>query len=1378
VLPNGESVWEKPDDLPKEIVVKQSTSGDKYYYNKKTKESSWTLPSVLKNQTVEARNLPEGYVAMKSKTSGETYYYNTVTQETSWEFPKVTYKKGSTEYYIERAEDRILKSLGIMTCKEILDIVSGSELSEVEQVKFIEDNAKDTAVLRKFIRGAKFTPEQCKAFSDVVAPTAISAIQKAVFKLIKGTTEPPINNDPDAEPECAILREKVKRFYKKDQGITKRAWASIITAASEAMKRVSHLTYDVFLAFYNSLPATKQILYVFQWFIDKGISVGLWIAGNPKMAYYVLLAFDYFKTNMCKAMGEACKLLEWDPAEWDSIRYLRKHFSKELNPANKKTFQSYVLKLIKPRLETMAIKTTKSMVMNSCIFLQKLVPGPAAAATSFAGLAATGVGAPVAIVGALGVGIMSIVVHSVAENAIKEAETAAKEFEQLNDIRNAWVILIDLCNPLPCILEVLEIVNAHQPKLRKTKIGLWKELVKTFVKDDKTKCKEHPLTTRIKRLYMSLDENEGIKIGEIERFLDKYSREEASGKREAELNDLKSKMSDELRKRFEKEQKNAEESLKGRALSAATNARTKVQSTIEETTGFKFDMRVRTEASKARVCELAKDEYYCASDRWVQVAIFTWLLRQGLLNSDSLSEDYALVKNITLEEVDKVELQVIEADELVETSKLLDNVDKWKYEYDELFYKWNERASLQVKPGEDLSPFMLKLFTGSLKDEMEAFLNAKNEVARELTASYREFFLKDPYTHKAYALVCLTASDKKLKCDNPLWVNECIQDVEEGKFSLKAQEEPLFHVIAREIDINLETFEQHYNQFLKDVEFSKGIFDKKGVVKTTQNELLLCLIQRKDEMKRVYQSYKGTGYENYPNFAKCCATRFTMEIEEPFNCVRAMYKENMNAGPSTFRTALYLNLMECILNRMPLVTKIDGIDDIHVYPIDLEKELTKSNIAAHSTDENYICFTIKLWRLVNEPKFFGYSNFARGLSSPLDRNYWGTHNSNYQVRFNNILQKRLELQSTIERITAYNKRKEQIPKKKAELQELKTANEKERKMIMNSNIYYDQEDTRLTAVLMDLEKQKLTQMEEFKKELTTFHTMERRIFQPSKIFDVIRVQIKDYNGYRPHIFDFNPKEDVTLVTVGGKIADNEFQINEKDNQLDNETIITYREAAENRRLEWGTAMSPLMAIINARATLYKHNETGNFRNNWETYSSYNILSSPAGKYTGVIADIFGGLSEPLIYNVGSKVSENWFWKKSTCTLDIKSDSYLPRFNAWFNSSDVEAEFTFLNKKRGSELLKYINPSDYQSVQQSLPDDTVGYNLVKEEYHPTAYRIFRSLGLPHPRILKSLWQDYYKLKESTQNRVDAMLCDDFELKYTPLEIKKLAQIGLL
>ena len=100
-LQEDEDNSEVSEELPEgwEAILDPS-SGDYYYYNADSGTTSWDKPRrEVVNESVEQASfesnvceradeeLPENWFAVEDPVSGDTYYYNEVTNETSWEVP-------------------------------------------------------------------------------------------------------------------------------------------------------------------------------------------------------------------------------------------------------------------------------------------------------------------------------------------------------------------------------------------------------------------------------------------------------------------------------------------------------------------------------------------------------------------------------------------------------------------------------------------------------------------------------------------------------------------------------------------------------------------------------------------------------------------------------------------------------------------------------------------------------------------------------------------------------------------------------------------------------------------------------------------------------------------------------------------------------------------------------------------------------------------------------------------------------------------------------------------------------------------------------------------------------------------------------------------
>ncbi|EQC37737.1 hypothetical protein SDRG_04764 [Saprolegnia diclina VS20] len=68
------------------LEAKDAATGDIYYWNETTKETSWTKPgAAVEEPPVE--DLPDGWQLVTDPTTQSSYYWNVHTQETQWEKP-------------------------------------------------------------------------------------------------------------------------------------------------------------------------------------------------------------------------------------------------------------------------------------------------------------------------------------------------------------------------------------------------------------------------------------------------------------------------------------------------------------------------------------------------------------------------------------------------------------------------------------------------------------------------------------------------------------------------------------------------------------------------------------------------------------------------------------------------------------------------------------------------------------------------------------------------------------------------------------------------------------------------------------------------------------------------------------------------------------------------------------------------------------------------------------------------------------------------------------------------------------------------------------------------------------------------------------------
>jgi hypothetical protein len=72
--------------------ILDESSGQTYYYNTVTGETSWEAPAAVTNDNLQATSvsLPPGWTQLYDEGSGTYYYYNEHTGLTSWEVPEAS----------------------------------------------------------------------------------------------------------------------------------------------------------------------------------------------------------------------------------------------------------------------------------------------------------------------------------------------------------------------------------------------------------------------------------------------------------------------------------------------------------------------------------------------------------------------------------------------------------------------------------------------------------------------------------------------------------------------------------------------------------------------------------------------------------------------------------------------------------------------------------------------------------------------------------------------------------------------------------------------------------------------------------------------------------------------------------------------------------------------------------------------------------------------------------------------------------------------------------------------------------------------------------------------------------------------------------------
>jgi len=114
-------------------LVEDPDSGESYYWNEETNETSWELPVQAADDETPAQESPTStWQLVEDPDSGESYYWNKETNETSWELP-VQVSHEEEEIVSAEETNKTSQELPVQVSHEEEEIVSAEETTETSQ---------------------------------------------------------------------------------------------------------------------------------------------------------------------------------------------------------------------------------------------------------------------------------------------------------------------------------------------------------------------------------------------------------------------------------------------------------------------------------------------------------------------------------------------------------------------------------------------------------------------------------------------------------------------------------------------------------------------------------------------------------------------------------------------------------------------------------------------------------------------------------------------------------------------------------------------------------------------------------------------------------------------------------------------------------------------------------------------------------------------------------------------------------------------------------------------------------------------------------------------------------------------------------------------
>ena len=1324
----------RPDDAKqtrKHYTTHVSKTTGKPFYVTADGESTWEKPESEKDTPRMA--LPDGFEIRTSRSTGEQYFYDRTTGESMWDLPQPQkFVPGSIPHLLERAEDRVMHSFGILTCREIKYMLETSEMSEAEQVKFIEDNAKDTSILRKYIRACNLNIDQLKVISDT-APTITAQIQAAVYSLVRENTEPPIDDDPDVEPECAILRDKVNKFYKKGTGVTKRMWTAFIQKAKEVVDAMVAMTYDAFMNVYNSLPTKKQWLYVVQWFVSKGLSFVAWIHSNPKIAYYVMFSFKLVKEKGCQIIGQACKNLEWDPEQLKFIKYLKSAYAEALDPSQQESLGDKLLEFMQPLIQTAVIKGSAMMIEGICnVVIGHVKPGGATTTT----LATLAVTSPVtAFVTAFSMAAVSLSVNEAAEKIKTKVQAYADELVYFNDIRNAYNQLMDLFNPLPCILEILKITGAAQEEKRNLHVYVWQQIASNPLYATTAtvyRAPIPPIALRFKNLLLALDDtkketyNNKLTIGEVRSLLDKFSRLQPDKEKEKEktvaaqlligppperlligppatggawIHDAASKVK-------------TAAATKAHPILDAVNA-------VKDASSLYRSIVPRPRNDLVAVRDLANTKYYVVEDMWIQVGIYVWLLQQGLLPSNK--SEYGKLSKLELKEYNEIESRCRADKYKLDKADTMTALNQWKVEFNDLRYTWDDRAFMETYEGAKPSPALVGILLMTLRQDVkDLFSKLGTAMAEKERPSCEAILDSDPYALLASAMDHLRNTSDTYYQEYPVWMNECFKSLKTGPY-------PQYYkrLLNSEIAPPYAKILKAYREYERILQNLKSGF----TLKDEQNKNTAAAVNNTvGQMQRYLNAYYEFKTATTPQARQVCV-QVKRAVEIPLALVASVIKSDeatavhQTAGYTQFRKFQLLQLMQCILKRLDApFMKNDAFHDMHgfmdklkifmdklkTFVDKLKGSVNESAGFRKFNDNNFRQSIVNAWMMYKEVVIYGYSH-----------TYAATQSTAYQTVFATAVKLRVDYENSfyeLERLNDYIKSIGDIsktvngllhPDKYEEL--IKTLNE-------------------ATERKNELETTQALRFTEANDAIQRVYAMETKleVFMSSSLLSSLWGSTFSAK-YVPTMLDFPYPESIKLGGAREEAAKKQIA----------EHASTALKEVNMISDQWKKSVKRTVEKFKDRMDRW-------VGNHWMGADAFTEHFRPKIRFTNCTVDPH--------YKKDMNIWDSW-----GAAFPFSGGAYDP-FKDYVNVGELNLERENFRDEDDNARRNHIRENPYVLYVENTPDQRYQKveQLFMDNLNPTVYQIFKDLGLPHPSIPFSKWESFLRKPAAQQLSITAQL----------------------
>jgi len=193
----------------------------------------------------------------------------------------------------------ITKTMGVVTCKELLSTLEKSNMTNNEKIIFMTQNRASSKALQSFIEKQHFNLEDAKYFANM-GSLVMKVIQKHVKDISDMLFDQPFD---ESDPDCKYLKDLLQQLSKEREKTEKPLSSNrLLDKVKQGVKQVAETSWKGIKTVGGY--AYNLAVFAVQYMSKSAFEIWQWIPRDPKTAFFALLYLKGLRNKLCRMAGD------------------------------------------------------------------------------------------------------------------------------------------------------------------------------------------------------------------------------------------------------------------------------------------------------------------------------------------------------------------------------------------------------------------------------------------------------------------------------------------------------------------------------------------------------------------------------------------------------------------------------------------------------------------------------------------------------------------------------------------------------------------------------------------------------------------------------------------------------------------------------------------------------------------------------------------------------------------------------------------------------------------------------------------------------------------------------------------------------------------